>query len=193
MNRLKVHKLFLYIIPAIALWYCLLQSGVHATISGILLAFALPFGNGGEKTCSYRMQHFLHNPVAFVILPIFALANTGVVFSSNWHTQLFSSNSLGIMLGLVLGKPLGIVLFSYTAVKLKISQLAEDINWKHVFGASILGGIGFTMSIFITLLAFENGNKTIESKIAVLLSSFTAGLLGYFYLKLVLKKNSIKV
>lgn len=192
MNRLKIHKIFLYVIPAIAMWYCMLQSGVHATISGILLAFALPFGNGDEKTCSYRMQHFLHKPVAFIILPIFALANTGVVFSTNWYEQLFSRNSLGIMLGLVIGKPLGIVLFSITSVKLKLSQLAEDVNWKHIFGASILGGIGFTMSIFITLLAFNNGDKKIESKIAVLISSFTAGLLGYLYLKLLSKKDAVE-
>ena len=192
MNRLKVHKIFIYVIPAIAMWYCMLQSGVHATISGILLAFVLPFGNGSEKTCSYRMQHILHKPVAFMILPIFALANTGVIFSSNWNEQLFSRNSLGIMIGLVLGKPLGIVLFSYCAVKLKISSLSDEVSWKHILGASILGGIGFTMSIFITLLAFENGDKTTESKIAVLLSSFIAGLLGYFYLKFLLKDNSIE-
>jgi Na+:H+ antiporter, NhaA family len=190
MNRLKVNKIPLYIVPAIAMWYCMLQSGVHATISGILLAFALPFGNGNEKSCSYRIQHFLHKPVAFIILPIFALANTGVVFSSDWNKQLFSQNSIGIMLGLVIGKPLGILLFSFAAVKLKLSQLAEDINWKHVLGASILGGIGFTMSIFITMLAFNNNDKIIESKIAVLFSSFMAGLIGYLYLKLLSKENN---
>jgi NhaA family Na+:H+ antiporter len=189
MNRLKIHKIYLYVIPGIAMWYCMVQSGVHATVSGILLAFALPFGNGDEKTCSYRMQHILHKPVAFIILPIFALANTGVLFHQNWNEQLFSKNSLGIMLGLIFGKPIGIMLFAYTAVKFKISRLAEDVNWKHIFGASILGGIGFTMSIFITLLAFENDNKIIESKIGILVSSLFAGLIGYIYLKWLLKKT----
>jgi NhaA family Na+:H+ antiporter len=192
MNRLKVHKIYFYVIPALGMWYCMLQSGVHATISGILLAFVLPFGNGDEKTCSYRMQHLLHKPVAFVILPLFALANTGVVFSQNWSEQLLSLNSLGIMTGLLLGKPLGIVLFSYGAVKLRISSLPEEVGWKHILGASILGGIGFTVSIFITLLAFENGDKTTESKIAVLLSSFIAGLLGYVYLKFLFRIPSKK-
>lgn len=188
-NRLKVNRLLFYIIPGIVMWYCMLQSGVHATISGILLAFALPFGSGDEKTCSYRLQHMLHKPVAFIILPIFALANTGVVFTRGWNDQLISRNSLGIILGLLLGKPIGILLFAFTAVKLKISQLGENISWKHIFGASILGGIGFTMSIFITLLAFDNNASVVNSKIAVLCSSLMAGLLGFIYLKLIVKKK----
>lgn len=189
LNRLKVHRLLFYIVPSIGMWYCMLQSGVHATISGILLAFALPFGNGDEKSCSYRMQHILHKPVAFIILPIFALANTGVVLSRGWSDQLISRNSLGIILGLLLGKPIGILLFAFTAVKLKISQLGEHVGWKHIFGASILGGIGFTMSIFITLLAFENKETVANSKIAVLFSSLVAGLLGFIYLKLIAKNS----
>jgi NhaA family Na+:H+ antiporter len=183
MNRLRVNKLILYIVPGIIMWYCMLQSGVHATISGILFAFALPFGKGDEDSCSYRLQHFLHKPVAFIILPIFALANTGIVFTQSWHVKLTSPNSLGIMLGLIIGKPLGVLLFAFLAVRLRISQLAEGINWKHVMGASILGGIGFTMSIFITLLAFNQEEIVTNSKIAVLISSFIAGLLGYIYLK----------
>jgi NhaA family Na+:H+ antiporter len=189
LNRLKVHRIFIYIIPGIVLWYCMLQSGVHATITGILLAFALPFGNGDENSCSYRVQHFLHKPVAFIILPVFALANTGVVFIRGWNDQLISRNSLGIMFGLLIGKPIGILLFAYIAVKLKISQLGEDVGWKHILGASILGGIGFTMSIFITLLAFDNGEIVSGSKTAVLLSSLVAGLLGFIYLRLIVNNS----
>jgi len=181
-NRLKIRNLVFYLVPGVVMWYCMLQSGVHATISGVLLAFAIPFGNGDEKSTSYLLQHHLHNPVAFVILPLFALANTGIVFTPGWHNQLASKNSVGILLGLIIGKPLGVLLFSFAAVKLKISSLADDINWRHVIGAGILGGIGFTMSIFITLLAFKDGEIIVGSKIAVLFSSIVAGTIGYIYL-----------
>jgi Na+:H+ antiporter, NhaA family len=188
-NRLKIHNLFAYLLPGVIMWFCMLQSGVHATISGVLLAFALPFGNGDEKSPSYKLQHFLHKPVAFIILPLFALANTGITFTPGWQHQLVLKNSLGIIIGLVLGKPIGIVLFTFAAIKLKISKLAEDINWKHIIGASILGGIGFTMSIFITLLAFNNDEIVTGSKIAILFSSVIAGLIGYIYLLAVTKKS----
>ncbi len=188
-NRLKLHNLLFYLLPGIVMWYCMLQSGVHATISGVLLAFALPFGNGDEQSPSYKLQHILHKPVAFVILPLFALANTGIVFTHRWHNQLLSKNSMGILLGLVVGKPLGVLLFAFTAVKLKISNLAEDINWKHIAGAGVLGGIGFTMSIFITLLAFTDGETVVSSKIAVLLASCIAGIVGFIYLKMVMRKS----
>lgn len=188
LNRLKVHHLAPYLLSGSVMWYCMLQSGVHATLSGLLLAFVLPFGNGDEKTASYRLQHFLHKPVAFIVLPIFALANTGIVLSSGWAQQLTTRNSLGIMFGLVIGKPLGVLLLSYMAVRLKICQLSTGVNWKHILGAAMLGGIGFTMSIFITLLAFNDGETIISSKFAVLISSFIAGLLGYLYLNAVTKQ-----
>lgn len=183
-NRLRLLNLILYLLPGCIMWYCMLQSGVHATVSGVLLAFALPFGNGDEKSPSYRLQHFLHKPVAFIILPLFALANTSIVFTTGWHIHLTSKNSLGILIGLIAGKPLGIFLFAQAAVKLKISRLAKDITWNHIMGAGLLGGIGFTMSIFITLLAFKNDTLVIDSKIAVLISSIIAGISGFIYLKI---------
>ncbi len=189
-NRLKINNLLFYLVPGVVMWYCMLQSGVHATVSGVLLAFALPFGNGDEQSPSYKLQHLLHKPVAFVILPLFALANTGIVFATGWYNGLVSKNSIGIMIGLIAGKPLGVLLFAFTAVKLKISSLAEDINWQHVIGAGILGGIGFTMSIFITLLAFNDGEIIVGSKIAVLISSVVAGLVGYFYLKIYTRETA---
>jgi NhaA family Na+:H+ antiporter len=120
---------------------------------------------------------------------LFALANTGISFTTGWHQQLVSKNSIGILAGLIIGKPVGIMLLSFLAVKLKISSLAADINWKHILGAGILGGIGFTMSIFITLLAFKDGETIVGSKIAVLFSSVIAGLIGYTCLKITNKKT----
>jgi NhaA family Na+:H+ antiporter len=155
------------------------------------LAFAIPFGNGDEKSTSYILQHFLHKPVAFIILPLFALANTAITLNSDWHYALTHNYTMGIALGLIVGKPIGIWLFSYLAVKLKISQLPEDLNWKSIFGVSFLGGIGFTMSIFITLLAFSDPEHINNAKIMILISSLIAGIFGLLYLKASLKiRNS---
>jgi len=191
MNRLRIHRVILYLIPGVFMWYFMLLSGVHATIAGVLLAFAIPFGNGDEHSPSYHLQHVLHRPVAFIILPLFALANTGILFGSAWHEGLASSNSLGIILGLVLGKPTGILLLSFLAVKFGISNLPEDINWRHVLGAGFLAGIGFTMSIFITLLAFPAGPEVVDSKIAVLTASIIGGLSGFLFLKIATKANTV--
>ena len=182
LNRLRVYSLPFYLIPGILMWYLMLQSGIHATLAGVLLAFALPFGDGSERSPSYRLQHFLHKPVAFGIMPVFALANTGIVFGGRWLEGLVSFNSLGVFAGLFLGKPLGIFSASFIAVKTGLSQLSEDLSWKHIVGAGFLGGIGFTMSIFITLLAFDDPEIIQSTKIIVLLSSLLAGLTGFFIL-----------
>ena len=189
LNRLKVYNLIPYLIGGIGMWYFMLHSGVHATITGVLLAFVIPFGDGGEKSPSFILQHFLHKPVAFFILPLFAIANTGVVLTSNWYSGLVDSNSLGIIAGLVIGKPLGIWLFSFIGAGLGLCVLPTDLKWKNIVGAGILGGIGFTMSIFITLLAFGNLAMVNNSKIAILIASTLAGLIGFIYLKLTLRKQ----
>lgn len=189
LNRLKVHSLIPYLIGGVFMWYFMLNSGVHATITGVLLAFAIPFSTGSEKSPSIILQHFLHKPVAYFILPIFALANTAIIINSDWHFALSQNYTLGIALGLIIGKPIGIALFSYLAVKLKICSLPEDINWKAIIGVGFLGGIGFTMSIFITLLAFSDGEHIDNSKIMILISSLIAGVLGLLFLKSVLKKS----
>lgn len=155
-NRLKVHQAWPYLIGGFAMWYFMMGSGVHATITGVIVAFAIPFGTGGEQTLSHRLQNFLHKPVAFIILPLFALANTSIIIGDGFYQELGSVVSIGVMAGLFLGKPIGIFAFTYAAVKFKISSLAKEINWKHILGAGMLGGIGFTMSIFISLLAFDN-------------------------------------
>lgn len=189
LNRLKVHNLIPYLIGGAAMWYFMMNSGVHATITGVLLAFAIPFGDGKEKSASYILQHFLHKPVAFFILPLFALANTCIPIGGNLQSGLEQTNSLGIMAGLVIGKPLGIWLFTFIGALLGLCVLPADLKWKNILGAGFLGGIGFTMSIFIALLAFDNADIINNSKIAIIIGSTIAGLMGYFFLKLTLTRQ----
>ena len=188
----KVKNLIPYLIGGVIMWYFMLNSGVHATITGVLLAFAIPFGNGGEKSTSYILQHFLHKPVAFIILPIFALANTAIVMSGDISEILTENYSLGIALGLIIGKPLGIFSITFVAVKVGLCKLPSDLNWKSVLGVGFLGGIGFTMSIFITLLAFDNEAVINNAKFIILLSSLVAGVLGFVFLKATLKDSQIE-
>lgn len=187
LNRLKIYNLIPYLIGGGAMWYFMLNSGVHATITGVLLAFAIPFGSGGEKSPSYILQHFLHKPVAFFILPLFAVANTCIAVGDSWQSVLGQTSSLGIIAGLVIGKPLGIWFFSFIGVGLGLCALPTDLKWKNIIGAGFLAGIGFTMSIFITLLAFDNVDTVNNSKIAILIASFIAGTIGFIFLKLTLK------
>lgn len=189
LNRLKVRNLIPYLIGGVLMWYFMLNSGVHATITGVLLAFAIPFGNGDKKSTSYVLQHFLHKPVAFIILPIFALANTAIVFNSNIGEILVQNYSIGIALGLIVGKPLGIFALSFIAVKLGLCKLPSDLDWQSIISVGFLGGIGFTMSIFITLLAFDNETIINNSKIVILISSLIAGFIGFISLKLTLRKS----
>ncbi len=183
----KVMSLIPYLIGGGVMWFLMMKSGVHATIAGVLLAFAIPFSNkeDDEDSPSHKLEHFLHKPVAFLILPIFALANTGIVIGAGALPDLATTNSLGIISGLLIGKPIGITLLSFIAVSLGIGRLPLDLNWRHVFGAGLLGGIGFTMSIFITNLAFAGEAEVINaSKMAILLASLAAGTAGFLWLKL---------
>lgn len=187
MNRLGVMTLIPYLILGVVAWFFMLKSGVHATIAGVLLAFTIPFTHKRDDadSPSYRLEHALHKPVVFLILPIFALANTGIVIGADWASDLTSTNSLGIILGLVAGKPIGVTLLVVAAVAFGLCKLPLDLNWKHVIGAGFLAGIGFTMSIFITNLAFTGSADLInDSKMAILLASLTAGTIGFIFLKL---------
>lgn len=188
LNRVfRIMALLPYLLGGALMWYLMLKSGVHATIAGVLLAFAIPFSAKSDDAASpsHRLEHFLHKPVAFLILPIFALANTGIVINAGWQQELLSSNVAGIIAGLALGKPIGISLFCFIAVAIGICHLPADLNWRHIFGAGLLGGIGFTMSIFITNLAFSGEASLINaSKIAILLASLAAGILGFAWLGL---------
>jgi NhaA family Na+:H+ antiporter len=183
LNRLKVSNLSVYLIPGVLMWYFMLRSGVHATLTGVLLAFAVPFGDGSVKSPSYVLQHFLHKPVAFIIMPIFALANTGIILSGTWVDGLLTPSALGVIVGLLLGKPIGILLFSLLSVRLGLSQIPQTVSRRHIIGAGFLGGIGFTMSIFITLLAFNDPVLVQGAKIAILFGSFFAGAVGFILLR----------
>lgn len=187
MNRLlRVMALLPYLLGGALMWFLMLKSGVHATIAGVLLAFAIPYSSKEDDAASpsHRLEHILHKPVTFLILPVFALANTGIVIGAGWAAELLSANSLGIMLGLVAGKPVGIFLFSFAAVALGLCRLPLDLAWRHILGAGLLGGIGFTMSIFITNLAFTGAPDAINaSKMAILAASLVAGIAGFTWLK----------
>jgi len=180
----------LYLAGGLLMWYFMLHSGIHPTITGVLLAFTVPFRDGGSHTPSSRLQKLLHWPVALVILPLFALSNTGIVLGSNWLDSLGGPSSVGIFLGLILGKPAGILLFSLGAVLIGVSSLPSDLKWKHIAGAGLLGGIGFTMSIFITLLAFDLPALIDSSKIAILIASAVAGTAGFAWLWKALPEKS---
>ena len=185
----KIMSLWPYLVGGVVMWGLMLYSGVHATIAGVLLAFTIPSSaKGGAVPPTHRLENFLHKPVAFIILPIFALANTGVIIGTDWSQSLTSANGLGIMIGLVLGKPIGITLLCFVAVALGVCRLPANLNWRVIFGTGILAGIGFTMSIFITNLAFTGQPELINaSKMAILLGSVTAGVLGLIWLRLFLK------
>ncbi|MBC7826099.1 MAG: Na+/H+ antiporter NhaA [Chitinophagaceae bacterium] len=185
-GKKRLFNLPVYLLAGIIMWYCMLRSGVHATIAGVLLAFAIPFRREDDKNSSYSLQRFLHYPVAFLILPLFALANTAIRFPKDIFSTLLTNNSLGIILGLILGKFAGIFLVSYLSVKTKIADLPKDLNWYHILGVSILGGIGFTMSIFIANLAFNDPDLVNTSKMSILVASLCAAVAGLFVLR---KKN----
>jgi Na+:H+ antiporter, NhaA family len=186
-NRLKIHNLFPYLFGGVVMWYFMLHSGVHATITGVLLAFAIPFGNGKENTASYKLQKALHKPVTFVVLPLFALANTCIIINDNWYLGLKELSSIGILSGLVVGKPFGIFFFSLLAITFGLCSLPKDLKWNQVFGIGLLSGIGFTMSIFIALLAYKQPEQIIQSKMAILIASLIAGTVGYIWLNAILK------
>lgn len=183
LNRMKVNNLWIYLVAGVFMWYFMLNSGVHATITGVLLAFAIPFQDGSENTISYKLEQFLHRPVVFIILPLFALCNTAIVVGSDWMLNFSENYSLGIIFGLIFGKPLGIVLISFLTIKFGLAKLPSDLNWKIIIGAGFLGGIGFTMSIFITLLAFEDNMIINNSKFMILFASLISGILGFLWLK----------
>lgn len=188
LNRMKVYQLWIYLVAGVFMWYFMLNSGVHATITGVLMAFAIPFQDGTKKTISYKLQHFLHKPVVYVILPLFALCNTAIIIGPDWLHNFSENYSLGIIFGLVFGKPIGIVLFTFITVKLGFTQLPLDLDWRKIIGVGCLAGIGFTMSIFITLLAFEDDAIVNNAKFVILIASFFSAIISFLFFKV--KKGS---
>lgn len=192
LNFLKVTRIIFYLVPGLFLWYFLHHSGIHATIAGVLLAFTIPTNvSTVEISPLEKLEHQLHFPVSFLIMPVFALTNTNITFNNEMIGGLTSTLGLGIIIGLVAGKLIGINLFSLIAIKLKLSSLPQNSTWMHMIGVGLLAGIGFTMSIFIALLSFKDEIPIQdEAKFAILIASFIAAVSGFLILK-VSSKNDI--
>lgn len=193
MNSKKVTKLSYYLVAGFILWFAVLKSGVHATLAGVVIGFAIPLrGDDGAKgddedhSPLKHLEHALHPYVAFLILPIFAFANAGISLEGVSLSGLTSMLPLGIALGLFVGKPLGIFTFSWLAVKLGVAKLPEGVEMKHIFSVSVLCGIGFTMSIFIASLAFNGVSTEFDTyaRLGILLGSTLAAIVGYGLLRL---------
>jgi len=183
LNYFKIKSLWFYLIPGIFLWYFMHHSGIHATIAGVLLAFTIPTNHKSVLSPLEKLEHALTKPVNFLIMPIFALANTNITFEKGMLEGLTSPLGLGILLGLFAGKTIGVSLFSFLAVKLKLAKLPTSANWKHVIGVGMLAGIGFTMSIFISMLSFNNPQYIVTAKFAILCTSVFSGVVGFLFLK----------
>ncbi|WP_199118984.1 Na+/H+ antiporter NhaA [Pedobacter sp. ASV28] len=188
-NYFKLKPIWLYLVPGIFLWYFVHHSGIHATIAGVLLAFTIPTNETNVLSPLEKLEHWLTKPVNFLIMPIFALANTNITFEGGMIEGLNSPLALGIILGLFLGKTIGVTLFSFIAVKLKLAKLPTAASWKHVLGVGMLAGIGFTMSIFIAMLSFTDPLHITEAKFAILCASIFSGLAGFIFLKSLKKQN----
>ena len=191
LNRLNFKKHIFYLIPGVFLWYFMHHSGIHATIAGVLLAFTIPTNvSTTEISPLEKLEQKLHLPVNFIIMPIFALANTNIAFKNGMVDGLFSNFGYGIILGLFLGKVIGINLFSFIFIKLKISSLPDKSSWSQMIGVGLLAGIGFTMSIFIALLSFKGFPEVQdEAKFAILVASLLSGFAGFTLLNLVSKRR----
>lgn len=189
-GRAKVGSSLPYVLLGIALWFFVLKSGVHATLAGVALAMTVPLTSRTGKDVLERMEHALHPWVAFLVVPIFALANAGVSFAGIELSAFAAPLPLGIALGLFLGKQLGIVGFAWLAVKTGIASLPDGIAWRQVYGLSLIAGIGFTMSLFIGNLAFTTPEQLAAVKLGVLSGSLISALGGIFLLRSTGKKHS---
>ncbi|MEL7739184.1 Na+/H+ antiporter NhaA [Citromicrobium bathyomarinum] len=183
LNRFKVGSSIPYILLAIVLWVFILKSGVHATLAGVAAAMTIPMRARDGSQPLERMEHFLHPWVAFLVIPIFGFANAGVSLGGLEFADLLAPLPLGIALGLLIGKQLGIFGFAFIAVKTGLARLPENVGWRQVHGVSLLAAIGFTMSLFIGNLAFDSAAQVDAVKIGVLAGSVVAALAGYFLLK----------
>jgi len=185
LNRKKVYKLSWYIILGLLLWLLILKTGIHTTIAGVILAFTIPFNPDRDDSPLHRLESVLHTPVSFFVLPLFALANTGIVIQGgNFIQGLMQNESIGIILGLVLGKPIGILGAVLLAVLFKIAKIPEGTNLWQFLGIGFLCGIGYTMSIFIAGLAYTNAEVIDSSKLAILVASSIAAVTGFIFVYL---------
>ncbi|GEA50108.1 Na(+)/H(+) antiporter NhaA [Vibrio inusitatus NBRC 102082] len=192
MNHKKVTPLKWYLLVGAILWFAVLKSGVHATLAGVVIGFAIPLkGKKGERSPLKHLEHALHPWSSFMILPIFAFANAGVSLEGISLSTLGTALPMGIALGLLIGKPLGIFSFSWLAVKAGVAKLPEGIDFRHIFAVSVLCGIGFTMSMFIASLAFTGANADFNThaRLGILMGSTLAAVIGYFLLSISLPKK----
>jgi NhaA family Na+:H+ antiporter len=191
-NLFGLKSLWFYLVPGLFMWYFIHHSGIHATIAGVLTALTLPTTPDETESPLEKLEHALTKPVNFLIMPLFALANTNIRFEPGMTAGLTSSLGLGIILGLFIGKPLGITLFSWVSTKIGVSVLPAGIKWIQVLGVGLVAGIGFTMSIFIALLSFSDPEFKTQAKFAILAASLLAGVLGYLFLKMLHKGEKAK-
>jgi Na+:H+ antiporter, NhaA family len=185
LNFRGVTKIAPYVLVGIFIWVCVLKSGVHATLSGVATALAVPLTipKGETQSPLVKLEEALHPWVTFGVLPLFAFGNAGVTLAGMTIGKVFSAIPMGIALGLFIGKPIGILGFSFAAIKLKLAGKPDGATWPQIFGVSILGGIGFTMSLFIGMLAFVDAERAAEIRIGVLLGSIASAIVGYLVLK----------
>ena len=189
-NKFGIKNILAYIIPGVFMWYFIHHSGIHATIAGVLTAMTLPTNSDDKESPLERLEHIIAKPVNFIIIPLFAFVNTAIVLHAEMFGGLTSSMGLGIIIGLIIGKSVGILTTCWICVKFGISSLPESATWKHMFGVGLLGGIGFTMSIFVAMLSFSDALHVEEAKLAILIASLLAGVLGYTYLSALSKKKA---
>ncbi|TYP92305.1 sodium/proton antiporter (NhaA family) [Sphingobacterium allocomposti] len=182
MNRMNVQNPYLYLIPGLFIWYFIHHSGIHATIAGVLVAMTIPTNETDIESPLERLEHAIVKPVNFIIIPLFAFANTNITWVDEMAHGLAEPLGLGIGLGLLLGKPVGILLMTYICTKLRLGTLPNGSSYKHILGVGFLAGIGFTMSIFISILSFNDALHINEAKLSILLTSVLAGIVGYIIL-----------
>ena len=191
LNRKNVTSTSPYIFIGLVLWVAVLKSGVHATLAGVILAFFIPIkGKGDEPSPLKSLEHNLHSTTAFIVLPIFAFANAGISFTNVGIEQVMSPVPLGIILGLFIGKQLGVFGFCFIAIKLGFAKLPSNVNWTLLYGVALLCGVGFTMSLFIGSLAFEQVNDIplYKDRLGIVIGSLISGILGYLVIKAAVKK-----
>ena len=189
-NSMNIRRIAPYILVGIFTWVCVLKSGIHATLAGVLIAFTIPLRTKGrQKSPLIILEKGLYPWVSLLILPVFAFANAGVGLGDLNLGSIFHDVSLGIALGLFLGKQLGVMFFTWLSIKLKISEIPKDVTWLQIYGTALLTGIGFTMSLLIGTLAFSDQEHAVLIRLGVIMGSTLSGLAGYFVLKYSIKSN----
>ncbi|MFT5321715.1 MAG: NhaA family Na+:H+ antiporter [Pseudohongiellaceae bacterium] len=195
LNRMKVCSLVPYLFIGLVLWACVLKSGIHATLAGVIVAMFIPHIKRPDSGVNLleELEHDLKGFVYLTILPFFAFVNSGVYLGGLSIDSLLRPIPMGIVAGLLLGKQLGIFAFSWLAVKTGLAKLPEDISWKQLYGVALICGIGFTMSLFISSLAFQSGDMTnmIDDRLGIIAGSLLSGIAGYCFLRMSAKNNSV--